>query len=189
MVLRSWSLHGRCCIPVGYEASPSGLFLYGSGGCASSLLCSWGLALLGGQYFVLQYFVGSQSETCTLRFPGRSSQRLPPEPLKPDALLRLSLGGLTLTLLEHEPPRPGSGGMLPPLAEVSRVFFSELAYFKDTMFSGRDFSHLRQSFVKACPHSHLRCVTHHASFSRRPAEQWSSFHKTENHDTDDSKVS
>ncbi|XP_048883412.1 autophagy-related protein 2 homolog A isoform X3 [Brienomyrus brachyistius] len=90
------------------------------------------------------------------RTPGRSSQRPPPEPLKPDALLRLSLGGVTLTLLEREPPEPGSGGTLPPLAEVSRVFFNELAYFKDAMFSGRDFSHLRQNFVKACPHSHLR---------------------------------
>uniref|UniRef100_A0A3B3QY43 Autophagy related 2A n=1 Tax=Paramormyrops kingsleyae TaxID=1676925 RepID=A0A3B3QY43_9TELE len=117
--------------------------------------------------------------------PGVRSTHLP---TSPDALLRLSLGGLTLTLLEHEPPGPGSGGTLPPLAEVSRVFFSELAYFKDTMFSGRDFSHLRQNFVKACPHSHLRCVTHHVSFSRRPAEQWCSFHKTEHHDTDDSKL-
>ncbi|KAI1898687.1 hypothetical protein AGOR_G00074940 [Albula goreensis] len=94
------------------------------------------------------------------RTPGRSSQRGQSEPLKPDALLRLSLGGVTLTLLEHEPPTSLPGSQGPPgvssLAEMSRVFFQELAYFKDTMLSGRDFRHLRECFAKACPHSHLR---------------------------------
>ncbi|KAJ8338027.1 hypothetical protein SKAU_G00369930 [Synaphobranchus kaupii] len=94
------------------------------------------------------------------RTPGRSSRRAQSDPLKPDALLRLSLGGVTLTLLEQEPgvSLPGAQGPsgAPPLAEVSRVFFHELAYFKDSMFCGRDFTHLRESFTKACPHSHLR---------------------------------
>uniref|UniRef100_A0A8C7R265 Autophagy related 2A n=1 Tax=Oncorhynchus mykiss TaxID=8022 RepID=A0A8C7R265_ONCMY len=81
----------------------------------------------------------------------RSSQS---EPLKPEALLRLSLGGLTLTLLEQE-PHPGPDGVS-SLNQVSQVFFRELAFFKDSMFSERDFHHLRASFAKACPHSHLR---------------------------------
>uniref|UniRef100_A0A8C7J4R5 Autophagy related 2A n=1 Tax=Oncorhynchus kisutch TaxID=8019 RepID=A0A8C7J4R5_ONCKI len=81
----------------------------------------------------------------------RSSQS---EPLKPEALLRLSLGGLTLTLLEQE-PHSGPDGMS-SLTQVSQVFFRELAFFKDSMFSERDFHHLRASFAKACPHSHLR---------------------------------
>ncbi|XP_038867882.1 autophagy-related protein 2 homolog A-like [Salvelinus namaycush] len=85
------------------------------------------------------------------RIPGRSSQS---EPLKPEALLRFSLGGLTLTLLEQE-PHPGPDGVS-SLTQVSRVFFRELAFFKDSMFSERDFHHLRASFAKACPHSHLR---------------------------------
>uniref|UniRef100_A0A8C7J597 Autophagy related 2A n=1 Tax=Oncorhynchus kisutch TaxID=8019 RepID=A0A8C7J597_ONCKI len=85
------------------------------------------------------------------RIPGRSSQS---EPLKPEALLRLSLGGLTLTLLEQE-PHSGPDGMS-SLTQVSQVFFRELAFFKDSMFSERDFHHLRASFAKACPHSHLR---------------------------------
>uniref|UniRef100_A0A8C7R2C9 Autophagy related 2A n=1 Tax=Oncorhynchus mykiss TaxID=8022 RepID=A0A8C7R2C9_ONCMY len=85
------------------------------------------------------------------RIPGRSSQS---EPLKPEALLRLSLGGLTLTLLEQE-PHPGPDGVS-SLNQVSQVFFRELAFFKDSMFSERDFHHLRASFAKACPHSHLR---------------------------------
>uniref|UniRef100_A0A8C8IF68 Autophagy related 2A n=1 Tax=Oncorhynchus tshawytscha TaxID=74940 RepID=A0A8C8IF68_ONCTS len=83
--------------------------------------------------------------------PGRSSQS---EPLKPEVLLRLSLGGLTLTLLEQDPP-PGPDAAY-SLAQVSQVFFRELAFFKDSMFSERDFHHLRASFAKACPHSHLR---------------------------------
>ncbi|MBN3300118.1 ATG2A protein, partial [Amia calva] len=91
---------------------------------------------------------------------GRSSQRRPVEPLKTDALLRLSLGGVTLTLLEEEPPADLAGSHGPqgavPLAKVSRLFFQELGYFKDTMFSGRDFAPLRESFARACPHSHLR---------------------------------
>ncbi|KAJ8405135.1 hypothetical protein AAFF_G00321260 [Aldrovandia affinis] len=94
------------------------------------------------------------------RAPGRSSQRGQSEPLKPDALLRLSLGGVTLTLLEQEPPSSAPGSQAPrgapSLAEVSRQFFQELAYFKDSMFSERDFRQLRESFAKACPHSHLR---------------------------------
>ncbi|KAJ8282805.1 hypothetical protein COCON_G00053240 [Conger conger] len=93
------------------------------------------------------------------RTPGRSS-RGQSDPLKPDVFLRLSLGGVTLTLLEQDPggDAPGSQGPTgqAPLAEVSRVFFHELAYFKDAMFSGRDFTQLRGSFAKACPHSHLR---------------------------------
>uniref|UniRef100_A0A8C7G2Z2 Autophagy related 2A n=1 Tax=Oncorhynchus kisutch TaxID=8019 RepID=A0A8C7G2Z2_ONCKI len=76
------------------------------------------------------------------------------EPLKPEVLLRLSLGGLTLTLLEQDPP-PGPDAAS-SLAQVSQVFFRELAFFKDSMFSERDFHHLRASFAKACPHSHLR---------------------------------
>uniref|UniRef100_A0A8C5E3R7 Autophagy related 2A n=1 Tax=Gouania willdenowi TaxID=441366 RepID=A0A8C5E3R7_GOUWI len=76
------------------------------------------------------------------------------EQLKLDALLRLTFGGLTLTLLqEDQPSRPDGASSL---AEVSRVFFKELTAFKDSMFSERDFQHLRGSFTKACPLSHLR---------------------------------
>uniref|UniRef100_A0A8C4I1B1 Autophagy related 2A n=1 Tax=Dicentrarchus labrax TaxID=13489 RepID=A0A8C4I1B1_DICLA len=76
------------------------------------------------------------------------------EQLKPDALLRLTLGGLTLTLLQEDPRSRPDGAS--SLAQVSQVFFRELAFFKDSMFSERDFHHLRGGFSKACPHSHLR---------------------------------
>ncbi|KAM6923372.1 autophagy-related protein 2 homolog A [Xenentodon cancila] len=76
------------------------------------------------------------------------------EQLKPDALLRLTLGGLTLTLLKEDPvPKPDGASSL---AQVSQVFFRELAFFKDSMFSEREFQHLRGGFAKACPLSHLR---------------------------------
>uniref|UniRef100_A0A8C7G3H7 Autophagy related 2A n=1 Tax=Oncorhynchus kisutch TaxID=8019 RepID=A0A8C7G3H7_ONCKI len=103
----------------------------------------------------------------------RSSQS---EPLKPEVLLRLSLGGLTLTLLEQDPP-PGPDAAS-SLAQVSQVFFRELAFFKDSMFSERDFHHLRASFINqqisavqvACEMRsagrHSRAVTSDLSFSR-----------------------
>uniref|UniRef100_A0A8C1CSU8 Autophagy related 2A n=1 Tax=Cyprinus carpio carpio TaxID=630221 RepID=A0A8C1CSU8_CYPCA len=84
----------------------------------------------------------------------RSSRSSQSEPLKPDSFLRLSLGGVTLTLLEQDPP-PGPDG-LSSLAEVSQLFFRELGFFKDSMFSERDFHNLRGNFAKACPHSHIR---------------------------------
>ncbi|XP_077464814.1 autophagy-related protein 2 homolog A [Stigmatopora argus] len=82
------------------------------------------------------------------RIRGRSQSGMVDQ-LKPDALLRLTLGGLTLTMLQEEPP-------VSSLAHVSRVFFCELASFKDGMFSERDFHHLRGGFAKACPNSHVR---------------------------------
>uniref|UniRef100_A0A7N8XN33 Autophagy related 2A n=1 Tax=Mastacembelus armatus TaxID=205130 RepID=A0A7N8XN33_9TELE len=68
------------------------------------------------------------------------------EQLKPDALLRVTLGGLTLTLLQEEPSSKADGA--PSLAQVSQVFFEKLVFFKDSMFSERDFNHLRSGFTK-----------------------------------------
>uniref|UniRef100_A0A669CNR2 Autophagy related 2A n=1 Tax=Oreochromis niloticus TaxID=8128 RepID=A0A669CNR2_ORENI len=77
------------------------------------------------------------------------------EQLKPDALLRMTLGGLTLTLLQED-PQPSRADGASSLAQVSKVFFKELSAFKDSMFSERDFHQLRGGFAKACPHSNLR---------------------------------
>lgn len=68
--------------------------------------------------------------------------------------MRLTLGGLTLTLLQEDPPfQPDRTSSL---GQVSQMFFRELGFFKDSMFSERDFRHLKAGFAKACPHSHLR---------------------------------
>uniref|UniRef100_A0A3B4EI02 Autophagy related 2A n=1 Tax=Pygocentrus nattereri TaxID=42514 RepID=A0A3B4EI02_PYGNA len=93
-------------------------------------------------------------KVCGLTYAWRSSHGGQAESMKPDSLFRLSLGGVTLTLLEQEPPLGPYGQS--SLAEVSRVFFHELAFFKDSMFSERNFQNLRGNFAKACPHSHLR---------------------------------
>uniref|UniRef100_A0AAX7UWQ0 Autophagy related 2A n=1 Tax=Astatotilapia calliptera TaxID=8154 RepID=A0AAX7UWQ0_ASTCA len=85
------------------------------------------------------------------------------EQLKPDALLRLTLGGLTLTLLQED-PQPSSADGASSLAQVSKVFFKELTAFKDSMFSERDFHQLRGGFAKACPRSNLRLKNAHIVF-------------------------
>lgn len=91
---------------------------------------------------------------CFLLLAGRSTQTGQSESMKPDCLLRLSLGGMTLTLLEQDPDQDPKE--LSSMTKVSQVFFHELAFFKDSMFSERDFENLRGNFAKACPHSHLR---------------------------------
>lgn len=110
-------------------------------------------------YFdILPYFLSLNWMLCVVRtvilFLAGRSHSGQVEQLKPDALLRLTFGGLTLTLLQENPPSRPDGTS--SLAQVSQVFFRELAFFKDSMFSERDFQHLKGSFAKACPHSHLR---------------------------------
>uniref|UniRef100_A0A8C5FLW4 Autophagy related 2A n=1 Tax=Gadus morhua TaxID=8049 RepID=A0A8C5FLW4_GADMO len=110
----------------------------------SLCLCVW----LGASMYVLS-LMSCRLSLCFLNVCRSHSGQS--EPLKPDALLRLSLGGLTLTLLQEDPPPAAAGA--PSLAQV---FFRELAFFKDSMFSERDFTQLRSSFAKACPHSNIR---------------------------------
>uniref|UniRef100_A0A8C8E0Y0 Autophagy related 2A n=1 Tax=Oryzias sinensis TaxID=183150 RepID=A0A8C8E0Y0_9TELE len=94
-----------------------------------------------------------ESSTHSFSIAGRSYSGQA-EQLKPDALLRLTFGGLTLTLLTEDPLSKSDGAS--SLAQVSQVFFRELGFFKDSMFSNRGFHHLRGGFAKACPQSHLR---------------------------------
>uniref|UniRef100_A0A8D0HW69 Autophagy related 2A n=1 Tax=Sphenodon punctatus TaxID=8508 RepID=A0A8D0HW69_SPHPU len=53
------------------------------------------------------------------------------------------------------PPPPGTDRTL-PLLTLARRFFTDLGFFKDSAFGGRNFQPLRQSFEKACPHSNFR---------------------------------
>ncbi|KAG7276950.1 LOW QUALITY PROTEIN: hypothetical protein CRUP_010270 [Coryphaenoides rupestris] len=80
------------------------------------------------------------------------------EALKPDALLRLSLGGLTLTLLQEDPPTEADGA--PSLAQV---FFRELAFFKDSMLTG---AAVQVACETRSGGRHSRSVTSDLSFSR-----------------------
>lgn len=102
-----------------------------------------------------------------LFLPGRShGGQL--EQLKPDVLLRLTLGGLTLTLLQEDLSSQPDGSS--SLAQVSQVFFQELGFFKDSMFSERDFHHLKVGFAKACPLSHLRYKERNWNFLHRQVD-------------------
>nr|XP_033810044.1 autophagy-related protein 2 homolog A isoform X3 [Geotrypetes seraphini] len=89
-----------------------------------------------------------------LQKEGKTTQPSPLlETLRPEILLKVTVGGLTLTVLHL---CPFSGSSKPSPAELNKHFFAELTYFKDSAFSGRDFEHLRQQFQKACPLSHIR---------------------------------
>ncbi|XP_027865134.1 autophagy-related protein 2 homolog A [Xiphophorus couchianus] len=74
------------------------------------------------------------------------------EQLKPEALLRLTLGGLTLTMLQEDPPSDGASS----LAQVSQLFFRGLLSFKENMLANKNFNHLRKCLAAACPLSNLR---------------------------------
>uniref|UniRef100_A0A8C3T518 Autophagy related 2A n=1 Tax=Chelydra serpentina TaxID=8475 RepID=A0A8C3T518_CHESE len=96
--------------------------------------------------------VHSDYSACPLQPPSFTpgAPQLPSlESLRPETLLRVTVGGLTLTV-PHQCPGPPA----PP--QLAQRFFAELAFFKDSAFGGRDFGHLRQCFEKACPCSNLR---------------------------------
>ncbi|XP_021564067.1 autophagy-related protein 2 homolog A [Carlito syrichta] len=72
-----------------------------------------------------------------------------PDTMRPDSLLKMTLGGVTLTLLQTSAPSSG-----PP--DLATHFFTELDATKDGPFGSRDFHHLRPRFQRACPCSHVR---------------------------------
>uniref|UniRef100_A0ABM5F3Q6 Autophagy-related protein 2 homolog A-like isoform X2 n=1 Tax=Pogona vitticeps TaxID=103695 RepID=A0ABM5F3Q6_9SAUR len=92
---------------------------------------------------------------CLNKIPSKASQPPPPslDSQHPEALLRLTIGGLTLTLLHQPPDRATLAVLSHPLAQR---FFSRLGDLKDSAFGGRDFQPLRQCFEQACPQSHIR---------------------------------
>uniref|UniRef100_H0VCN2 Autophagy related 2A n=1 Tax=Cavia porcellus TaxID=10141 RepID=H0VCN2_CAVPO len=69
--------------------------------------------------------------------------------MRPDLLLKMTLGGMTLVLLQTCAPSSG-----PP--DLTTHFFAEFDATKDGPFGSRDFHHLRPRFKKACPYSHVR---------------------------------
>lgn len=69
--------------------------------------------------------------------------------MRPDSLLKMTLGGVTLTLLQTAAPSSG-----PP--DLNTHFFAEFDAAKDGPFGSRDFHHLRPRFQRACPCSHVR---------------------------------
>ncbi|XP_053224319.1 autophagy-related protein 2 homolog A isoform X2 [Podarcis raffonei] len=87
---------------------------------------------------------------CLNKIPSKTSHPQPPslENQRPEVLLRLTIGGLTLTLLYQTPEAPH--------LQLAQRFFSQLGGLKDSAFGGRDFQPLRQCFEGACPRSNVR---------------------------------
>ncbi|XP_043931707.1 autophagy-related protein 2 homolog A [Protopterus annectens] len=92
--------------------------------------------------------------------PGKTSHTPLVETVKLEMLLKVTLGGVTLTVLQHDPESILSDSsdscLNPSLCRTAQHFFTELGYFKDTAFSEQDFNHLRPKFEKACFQSNLR---------------------------------
>ncbi|XP_016063918.1 PREDICTED: autophagy-related protein 2 homolog A [Miniopterus natalensis] len=80
---------------------------------------------------------------------GKTALTPHPDTMRPDSLLKMTLGGMTLTLLETSAPSSG-----PP--DFTTHFFAEFDAAKDGPFGSRDFHHLRPRFQRACPCSHVR---------------------------------
>ncbi|XP_047374675.1 autophagy-related protein 2 homolog A isoform X4 [Sciurus carolinensis] len=80
---------------------------------------------------------------------GKAAPTPIPDTMRPDSLLKMTLGGVTLTLLQTSAPSSG-----PP--DLTTHFFAEFDAAKDGPFGSREFHHLRPRFQKACPCSHVR---------------------------------
>ncbi|XP_033716891.1 autophagy-related protein 2 homolog A isoform X2 [Tursiops truncatus] len=97
--------------------------------------------------------VHSNMASCRLSAQGPPSGKTAPAPpsntLRPDSLLKMTLGGVTLTLLQTSAPSSG-----PP--DLTTHFFAEFDATKDGSFGSHDFCHLRPRFQRACPCSHVR---------------------------------
>uniref|UniRef100_A0A7N8XDZ1 Autophagy related 2A n=1 Tax=Mastacembelus armatus TaxID=205130 RepID=A0A7N8XDZ1_9TELE len=143
-IKHSWQCLNSCCVHVCVCVPAEMFYSMGPAGMNSSVTS----VRSGSELSESDMESSTHSQGSLTQVHGQAEQ------LKPDALLRVTLGGLTLTLLQEEPSSKADGA--PSLAQVSQVFFEKLVFFKDSMFSERDFNHLRSGFTKACPHSHLR---------------------------------
>ncbi|XP_078061478.1 autophagy-related protein 2 homolog A-like [Mustelus asterias] len=97
------------------------------------------------------------------RQQGKSPASPSLDSVKAELLLKLTIGGLTATLLHLDPllgqtpdvlEAPSGAGSLSQRA--ARHYFTELGYFRDSIFGGRSFDHLRSQFERACPLNNLR---------------------------------
>ncbi|KAM6157924.1 autophagy-related protein 2 homolog A isoform 1-T1 [Rhynchocyon petersi] len=82
------------------------------------------------------------------RSAGKTVPALLPDTLRPDSLLKMTLGGISLTLLQTVTP-----GGIPP--DLNTCFFTEFDATKD---GPCDSHHLRPRFQKACPYNHVRLM-------------------------------
>ncbi|XP_010634330.1 autophagy-related protein 2 homolog A isoform X2 [Fukomys damarensis] len=93
--------------------------------------------------------MASRQLSASTHAAGKAAPTPFPDNMRPDLLLKMTLGGVTLTLLQTCAPSSG-----PP--DLATHFFAEFDVTKDGPFASRDFHHLRPRFKKSCPYSHVR---------------------------------
>ncbi|XP_062901925.1 autophagy-related protein 2 homolog B-like isoform X1 [Mobula hypostoma] len=76
---------------------------------------------------------------------------------RPEVVLRLAIGSLSVSVLHIDPlPPPESPLHLEPLTRMASHFFEHLKTINLSQFPVRDFHILRTKLATACPHDHLR---------------------------------
>ncbi|XP_041070018.1 autophagy-related protein 2 homolog B-like isoform X3 [Carcharodon carcharias] len=88
---------------------------------------------------------------------GLQSKSHPIDESRPQVVVRLTIGSLSLSVLHIDPlPPPESPLHLDPLAKMASHFFEQFKTFDLSQFPAGDFHTLRPKFAVACPHDHLR---------------------------------
>ncbi|XP_067894573.1 autophagy-related protein 2 homolog B-like isoform X3 [Heterodontus francisci] len=92
-----------------------------------------------------------------LRPSSLHSKSHPTDEPRPEVVIRLTIGSLSVSVLHIDPlPPPESPLHLDPLTRMASHFFEQLKTIDLSQFSMSDFHALRPKLAVACPHDHLR---------------------------------
>ncbi|XP_069771921.1 autophagy-related protein 2 homolog B-like isoform X4 [Narcine bancroftii] len=102
----------------------------------------------------------NSKELPIIQRPLRSSSLLtkshPIDESRPEVVIRLVIGSLSVSVLHIDPlPPPESPLHLEPLTRMASHFFEHLKTLDLSQFPAKDFHVLRNKFATACPHDHL----------------------------------
>ncbi|XP_072350535.1 autophagy-related protein 2 homolog B-like isoform X1 [Scyliorhinus torazame] len=85
------------------------------------------------------------------------SKSHPVDESRPQVVIQLKIGSLSLSVLHIDPlPPPESPLHIDPLTRMASHFFEQFKTFDLSQFQAADFHALRHRFDVACPHDHLR---------------------------------
>ncbi|XP_032883372.1 autophagy-related protein 2 homolog B isoform X1 [Amblyraja radiata] len=92
-----------------------------------------------------------------LRPSSLPSKAHPIDESRPEVVVRLVIGSLSVSVLHIDPlPPPESPLHLQPLTKMASHFFQQLKTLNLSQFPAQDFHMFRSKFASACPHDHLR---------------------------------
>ncbi|XP_067848216.1 autophagy-related protein 2 homolog B-like isoform X3 [Heptranchias perlo] len=92
-----------------------------------------------------------------LRPSSLPSKSHPIDESRPEVVIRLAIGSVSVSVLHIDPlPPPDSPLHLDPLTRMACHFFEQLKTLDLSRVPARDFHALRLKFAEACPHDHLR---------------------------------